>query len=431
MLLAYNNPSILPIFLRKEDNTVSVDFNPFSPEMRQNPYQFYAFLQENAPISYVENLNMWFISRHEDCAALLRHHDLGHDIWSVVAPEYLGHTPTDELPTTHQRRIELQKMWMLFNDPPNHTRLRGLAHQAFTPSRVKQLQGYIEQVADELLDGLADQEQFDIISEFAIPLPVTVIARLLGVPMADFVDFKAWSDGLALTIDFVQDQEIWERAAQASAQMEPYLRGLIAQRRENPQDDLITALVQAQEADGQQLTEDEIIATCMLLLIAGHETTVNLIGNGMLALLRNPEQKQLLADDPTHLQNAVEELLRYDSPVQLTTRWVLRDFDYQGHSFKVGQEVSLLLAGANRDETIFPNGATLDLRRANANRHLAFGQGIHYCLGAPLARLEGLIAFRELVRRFPNMRLADESALAYRPQLILRGLEALPVVVKS
>lgn len=407
---------------------MSVDFNPFSPEMRQNPYQFYAFLQENAPITYFDNLNMWFISRHEDCVALLRNHHLGHDIWKVVAPEALGHTPADQLPTSHQRRMELQKMWMLFNDPPNHTRLRGLAHQAFTPVRVKQLQDYIEQVADELLNELAKKDQFDIISEFAIPLPVTVIARLLGVPMADFTDFKRWSDDLALTIDFVQDQEIWERAAQASAQLEPYLRGLIDQRRTNPQDDLITALVQAQEA-GDQLTEDEIIATCMLLLIAGHETTVNLIGNGMLALLRNPQQRQLLAEDPSILNGAVEELLRYDSPVQLTSRWVLADFEYKGHEFKLGQEVSILLAGANRDSTVFVNADTLDLRRANANRHVAFGQGIHYCLGAPLARLEGQIAFRELTNRFPNMQLVDENALTYRPQLILRGLESLPVKV--
>jgi pimeloyl-[acyl-carrier protein] synthase len=415
----------------KDDDKVTIDFNPFSPEIRQNPYVFYSFLQENAPLSYFDNFNMWFVSRHEDCVALLRNNNLGHDIFKVVSPEDLGHTPADQLPTAHQRRMELQKMWMLFNDPPNHTRLRGLAHQAFTPARIKQLQGYIEQVADELLSDLAKKEQFDIISEFAIPLPVTVIARLLGVPMADFADFKAWSDDLALTLDFVQDQEIWERAAQASAQLEPYLRGLINQRRDNPQDDLITALVQAQEEDGQQLTEDEIIATCMLLLIAGHETTVNLIGNGMLALLRNPQQLQLLKDDPSILNNAVEELLRYDSPVQLTSRWVLRDFEYQGHEFKIGQEVAILLGGGNRDSSMFADADSLDLRRPNANRHLAFGQGIHYCLGAPLARLEGQIAFRELVRRFPHMQLVDESALSYRPQLILRGLEALPVTVKS
>lgn len=414
---------------------MSVEFDPFSPEMRQNPYPFYDFLRENSPISYASSLNIWFVTRHADCMALLRNNNLGHDIESVIAPDVIGKNPFDSLPTSHQQRILMQRKWMLFNDPPNHTRLRGLAHQAFTPPRVNQLREYIEQVTDELLTQAEAKGQFDIIADFAIPLPVTVIAKLLGIPMRDFADFKRWSDDLALTLDFVDGQEIWERAAQANAQLDPYLRNLIAQRRADPQDDLITALAQAQteDADGEapadHLTDDEIVATCMLLLIAGHETTVNLIANGMFALLRNPEQFKLLADDPAILNNAVEELLRYDSPVQMTSRWVLRDFEYNGQAFKVGEQIFILLASANRDETMFPNADTLDLRRANANRHLAFGQGIHYCLGAPLARLEGQIAFRELVRRFPNMRLVDDSALTYRPQLVLRGLEALLVQV--
>lgn len=416
---------------------MTVEFNPFSPEMRQDPYTFYEFLRESSPITYSSSLNSWFVTQHADCMALLRNNCLGHDIESVIGPDSLGREALENLPISHQQRILMQRKWMLFNDPPNHTRLRGLAHQAFTPPRVNQLREYIEQVTDELLTQAEAKGQFDIIADFAIPLPVTVIAKLLGVPMSDFSDFKGWSDDLALTLDFVDDQDIWERAAHANAQLDPYLRNLIAQRRADPQDDLITALAQAQtehtegEASADHLTDDEIIATCILLLIAGHETTVNLIANGMLALLRNPEQLKLLADDPSILNNAVEELLRYDSPVQMTSRWVLREFEYNGQSFKVGEELFILLASANRDDAMFPNADTLDLRRTNANRHLAFGQGIHYCLGAPLARLEGQIAFRELVRRFPDMQLVDESALTYRPQLILRGLEALPVTVKS
>lgn len=404
-------------------------FDPLSPEFRANPYPYYDVMRAGAPIFYLSEWNMWFCTRHADCTALLRDNRLGHEITRYKSRDDLGFTPIEDLPETHQARIRMQSNWMLFRDPPDHTRLRGLVHKAFTPRMVQNLRGHIERITAQLLDEVAERGRFDMIADFAVPLPVTVIAEMLGVPVADRDVFKGWSDDLAQTLDLVEGTpELWERAAEANAQFDPYLRDLIALRRGEPQDDLISALVQAEES-GDTLTEDEMVATCILLLIAGHETTSNLIGNGMLALLRNPDQMAALRADPALVNNAVEELLRYDSPVQLTSRWVLEDMEHAGNRFKVGQQVAVVFAAANHDPDVFAAADRLDITRANANKHLAFGNGAHFCLGAPLARLEGQIAFNALLERFPRIRLADDVAVSHRRSYVLRGVEALPVQV--
>lgn len=398
-------------------------FNPLSPEFKANPYPYYDMLRAGAPIFFLPDLNMWFCTRYDDCSALLRDHRLGHEILKVMSREELGWE--GETPEQYAQLVSIQRKWMLFSDPPDHTRLRNLVHKAFTPRMIERLREHIEAITADLLDAAAGKDEIDLIEDLAVPLPVTVIAEMLGVPLADQAMFRGWSSDLAGTLELaVNDRDTYDRAAQATAEFDRYFRDLAAQRRADPQDDLLTALVEAEEA-GDKLTEEELIATCILLLIAGHETTVNLIGNGTLALLRNPEQMALLRDDPSLIKSAVEELLRYDSPVQMTTRWVLEDLELDGNQIKKGQQVAIMFAAANRDPARFENPNELDITREN-NKHLSFGSGIHFCLGAPLARLEGQIAISAIIERLPGLELATDSP-HYRDTYVLRGLKSLPV----
>jgi cytochrome P450 len=318
----------------------------------------------------------------------------------------------------------MQSRWMLLLDPPDHTRLRSLVHKAFTPRMVAQLRDRVQAIADALLDQVQDHGRMDLIADFAYPLPVTVICALLGVPAADHRYFHGWSDAIARSLDLTDVEEVYNQASVAATELTTYLDGLLAERRRRPQADLFSALV-AVEEEGERLSREELFATCALLLIAGHETTVNLIGNGTQALLNNRPQWDLLVANPTLAESAVEELLRYDGPVQLTGRMVQEEFNYRDYTFQAGQEVIFLLGSANRDSAHFADPDRLDIRRENRS-HLAFGSGIHYCLGAPLARLEGAIAFATLTRRFPNLAL-DETPVSYRDNFALRGLEKLTV----
>jgi cytochrome P450 len=318
----------------------------------------------------------------------------------------------------------MQSNWLLFKNPPDHTRLRGLVHKAFTPRMVEQMRGTVQSITDGLLDRVQANGAMDLIADLAYPLPVTVIAEMLGIPEQDRDTFHHWSDALGRSLDLTDDPTVYQRAALAATEFTAYLRELAARRRAEPTQDLLSALVAVEEA-GVHLSEIELYATCALLLIAGHETTINLIGNGTLALLQHPDQLRLLQQEPSLMRNAIEELLRYDSPVQMTSRVALTDVEYQGHTFRQGQQLSFMLGAANRDPAAFDQPNTLDIRRKK-NLHLAFGNGIHYCLGAPLARLEGQIAFETLLRRLPNLHLATETPV-YRDNYLLRGLETLPV----
>jgi cytochrome P450 len=390
---------------------MSFNFDPRSPEFRQNPYPYYNLLLTHAPIFYWETWGITFLSRHEDCSELLRDNRLGRGRYGEPPPSQVALSA-------------MMSRWMLLMNPPDHTRLRGLVYKAFTPRMVEQLRGTIQTVTDRLLDQVAQRGEMDLIADFAYPLPVTVIAEMLGIPEEDRDLFHHWSDALARSLDLTDDPAIYDRASVAAGEFTDYLRTLAARRRAQPTGDLLSALVQVEEA-GQQLTEDELYATCALLLVAGHETTINLIGNGTLALLRNPDQLRLLHEKPTLARTAVEELLRYDSPVQMTARVALEDISYKGTTFRSGQEVAFLLGAANYDPAVFAEPHRLDIAREK-NPHLSFGSGIHYCLGAPLARLEGQIAFETLLRRLPNLRLAVENPV-YRDNFVLRGLDALPV----
>ena len=389
-----------------------MEFDPRSPAFRANPYPFYDMLRAFAPIFYWQPWGMWFLTTHEDCHALLRDDRFGHLPLSVAAA-----------PPSQRALWQMQTNWLLTMNPPDHTRLRGLVQKAFTPRAVAQLRATIQRLTDALIDRMAEKEQVDVIADLAYPLPVAVICEMLGVPLADQGRFHAWSAALVHSLDLTDEPAVYNRASVAAAEMTAYFDALLAERRAQPQTDILSALVAAEEA-GDRLTTEELFGTCALLLVAGHETTVNLIGNGTLALLRHPDQWQRLHNEPGLIASAVEELLRYDSPVQLTSRAALTDVTYKGQRFPRGTFVTFLLGAANHDPAVFADPTRLDVGRAN-NRHLAFGGGIHYCLGAPLARLEGEIALGTLARRLPTLALAGGPPV-YRDNVALRGLEALP-----
>ena len=362
-------------------------FNPLSPEFQANPYPYYDMLRQFAPIYFWEPWNLWFLSRYDDCAAALRDPRFGREIVKVLTREELGWTAEPE--ENVRPLVEMQSGWMLLKDPPDHTRLRTLVHKAFTPRIIERLRDTVQTLTDSLLDQAQEKGEMDVIEDLAFPVPVTVIADLLGVPASDRETFRRWSRDLAHTLELTDVQEIYVQGSKATVEFAAYFRDLANERRRAPREDLLSALV-AVEAEGDRLTEDELIAMCILLLVAGHETTVNLIGNGTLALLRNPEQFARLHEDPSLIKSTVEELLRYDSPVQLTARWVMEDMEFNGHQMKKGQQLATLFGSANRDPERFTDPDQLDIARED-NHHLAFGNGIHFCLGAPLARLEGQI----------------------------------------
>lgn len=388
-----------------------IQFDPRSPEFRRNPYPYYDLLQTNAPVFFWDAWGVYFLTRWEDCNRLLRDNRLGHG--GVGDP-----------PPQQHALYRMQTNWMLFHDPPDHTRLRALAQRAFTPRMVEQMRATIQDLTDSLLDRVAAKSEMDVVADLAYPLPVTVIARMFGVPEGEFDTFQAWSDALGKSLDLTEEEAVYNEASRAAAAFTEFLADLADQRRTNPSDDLLSALV-AVEEEGDRLTTDELYATCALLLVAGHETTVNLIGNGTLALLRNPSQLELLRSNPELCKSAVEELLRYDSPVQATSRMVLEEIELGGQRVPPGVQVNFMLGAANHDPAIFVAPHTLDIIR-KPNPHLAFGSGIHYCLGAPLARLEAQIAFDTLLRRFPKLTLLDDDP-PRRDNYLLRGLACLPV----
>lgn len=391
--------------------TLGIDL--LSPQFIADPYPFYDRLRSAQPILYDADWNLWFFSAYEDIAALLRDRRLGRDLDGAVKPD--PHTPFGWL-HTHS---------LMEKEPPDHTRLRGLVNKAFTPARVEALRPLIERTAHRLLDQVIPRGEMDLLADFAEPLPVLVIADLLGVPQEVRPRLRPWSHDIVAMYELSPSPEDASRANRAVSEFAACLRGLSAERKLQPQDDLISALVAAEE-QGSRLSEDELIATCILLLNAGHEATVNAIANGMLALFRHADQYALLRGSPHLLKSAVEEMLRYDTPLQLFRRWVREDVEYKGNSLRKGMQVALLYAAGNRDPARFPDPHRFDITRSD-NPHLTFGLGIHYCVGAPLARFEMQVAVQALLDRLPSLRLARET-LEYRPSYVIRGLRALPVL---
>jgi cytochrome P450 len=394
----------------------------FDPAFKVNPYPTYARLRSDAPIHRVtlpDGHDMWLVTRYEDVSAVLKDERFVKDWRNALTQEQLA-----QMPPIPEVMKPLSRN-MLDTDPPDHERLRSLVSKAFTPRLIERMRPRVQAIADALLDAMQDRHEMDLVDDYAFPLPITVIAELLGVSTEDRDKFREWSDA-AVSGDTTQEyvETILLPHMQAFIS---YLRAMFEEKRENPKDDLVSALVRAEEA-GDKLSEDELLAMVFLLLVAGHETTVNLIGNGMLALLQHPDQLQKLREDPSLITPAIEELLRYDGPVEISTERFAREDVRIGETvIQRGALVMVVIASADHDSQRFPEPETLDITRAD-NRHLAFGKGIHFCLGAPLARMEGQIAINTLLRRMPNLRLKDSpESLTWRPGLVLRGLKGLPV----
>lgn len=397
--------------------------NLASPEFKANPFSFYAALRAEAPIYRTllpTREPAWLITRYDDAVAVLKDDRFVKNAANALTPAQLARQPW------FRRLFKLLRRQMLSTDAPDHTRLRALVSQAFTPRLIEQMRDRVQALTDQLLDPVQAQGRFDLIQDFALPLPSIVIAEMLGVPAADRHAFHRWSNALMSAA-----HSTWHllSAVPKILLFLCYLRQFIHKRRVDPRNDLVSALIRAEEA-GDRLSEDELVAMFMLLLVAGHETTVNLIGNGMLALLERPGQMDRLRREPALIRPAVEELLRFTSPVDLATeRYAREEVTLGGVTIPRGEMVFVVLTSANRDERQFPNPDTLDLTR-EPNKHLSFGLGAHFCLGAPLARLEGQLAINTLLRRLPNLRLTvAPSQLRWRRGLLLRGLEALPVTV--
>lgn len=398
-----------------------------SPAAVADPYAYFARLRESDPVCWDERYRSWFLSRYEENEAAVRDPRLSSDrITPVIERERRRTTPDAGLLET----LEQLDGWMVFRDPPEHTRLRRLVHKAFSPKMVRAMREQIVAVTDELLDAAqvqaaADGGTVDLLQAVAYPLPAIVIAGMLGVPPEDRDQFKQWSDDIsALVFGGMEDPSRHERARAGMSMLVRYVSELVARARRDPRDDLATALVQAHDEDGS-LSESEVVATCVNVLFGGHETTTNLIANAVLALLRHPEQADLLRDDVGRAPAAVEEFLRYDGPAKAVVRVAANDIDLLGRRISAGDRVFLLPAAANRDPAVFERPDELDITREH-NPHLGFGAGMHYCLGASLARLEGAVTIPRILERFPRLQMTGEP-LTWKPVLLTRGLTALPV----
>ena len=397
-------PIVISALTTWERMESGVAYNPTLDSVRNNPYEKYAELRSKDPIHRMRLINAWVLTRYEDVDMVLRDHR-----------RFSNHDDQDR-----------EYRSMLFLDPPDHTRLRSLVSKAFTPKSVAELEPKILRLVQELLDNIEGKDRFDLISDFAFPLPVTVIAEMLGVPAQDIDKFRDWSNDIALSVEPTLDDEQTRRMEESFLELLDYFEDIIEQRQREPREDMITALLNV-EAEGDRLSRDDLLATLTLLLVAGNETTRNFIGNGMLALLKHPDQLQRLRDNPHMLDSALNELLRYDSPVQMDQRMVYEDVEIDGNRIQAGQRVINAIGAANRDPAVFANPDELDIGRREKS-HLSFGRGIHYCLGSPLAMLEGRAAFSALLDRFPSMKLVAEPE--FREQVVLRGVEELWVEVE-
>ena len=416
-------------------------------EIRSNPYPFYEQLRNQDPIHWDEELGFWVLTQYSDIDALYTDERFSRAEGLMRGFQRLSESERQIAEPVYHSFSKT----VFYADPPYHTHLRGLMNHAFTPRRVERLRPSIQKIVDELFDAARTNSETDLVHDLAYPLPVMVIAELLGLPTGDRTRFKKWSDDLFAVLGTVRHKPtaVLERAAQSLDELTDYVRDLSYKRREAPQDDLLTALLAVTEDDlacpdphgsaslltkreamvGEEavsaLTAEELVANINILLSTGHETTTHLIGNGVLALTQHPDQLRKLQAQPALLAPAIEEMLRYDNPVQITYRSVLEDANIKGRSIRKGDLVNTIIGSANRDPRRFSNPDVFDITR-NEGRHLGFGIGIHFCIGAPLVRLEAEIVFETILRRFPKLSLATET-LEWQENPIFRGLKSLPI----
>ncbi|GCB47339.1 cytochrome P450 [Streptomyces sp. NL15-2K] len=397
-------------------------FDPWDPAFVADPYPAYAELRAHGRVHYYEPTNQWLVPHHADVSALLRDRRLGRTYQHRFTHEDFGRTaPAAE----HEPFHTLNDHGMLDLEPPDHTRIRRLVSKAFTPRTVEQLKPYVHGLANDLVAALVEAGGGDLLTDVAEPLPVAVIAEMLGIPESDRAPLRPWSADICGMYELNPSQEVAARAVRASVEFSEYLKELIAERRKKPGEDLISGLIAAHD-EGDRLTEQEMISTCVLLLNAGHEATVNATVNGWWALFRNPGQLASLRADHSLIPSAVEELMRYDTPLQLFERWVLDEIEIDGTTIPRGAEIAMLFGSANHDPEVFADPRRLDLTRED-NPHISFSAGIHYCIGAPLARIELAASMTALLERAPTLSLAAEPRR--KPNFVIRGLEGLSVEV--
>jgi cytochrome P450 len=388
------------------------------PAVVADPYPAFSQARSVAPVQWHEGLGLWLAFTHAEANAVLRDRRLGR-IWRDREPG----ERFESFNLIHRNAI-------LEMEPPHHTRLRRLISTAFARGHVERLRPWVEELAGRLVDGLIERsggsEPVDLLTGMAEQLPVAVIAELLGVPEADRPLLRPWSNAIVKMYEYDRTRQREDDAERAADEFVAYLRALAAERRKNPGDDLVSHLVSVRDAEGDRLTEDELVTTCILLLNAGHEATVNVTGNGTLALLRNPDQLARLRDDRALLPTAIEELMRFDSPLQLFERTATEDVVIGGVTVAAGQKIAALLGSANHDPAVFADPETLDVGRVD-NPHISFGAGVHFCIGAPLARVELQASFGALLDRTSSLELGGEPVR--RPEFVIRGLADLPVVL--
>ncbi len=391
-----------------------------SGEFAQSPYPTYHLLRREAPIYWSDLWGCWILTRYREIVSTLQNPRRFTSVGRLTATMEIPQAVREQV----QPLVRHYSQGLINVDPPDHTRLRKLVHKAFLPGTIGAMAGYVEEIVEGLIDEVRHRGRMDIIWDFSYPLPVTVIARLLGVPAADHGKLKRWSGKI---IEFMATPkpvpEVLLSSQEALLALQDYFRSTFRRRRLEPGEDLISALVAAEE-EGERLTEEELISTCVTLLIGGHETTTYLISSGVLALIQHPEQMRKLRAEPDKAGTAVEEMLRYEGPFQRNRRLATEAVELDGHLVQKGQLVVQMLGAANRDPAVFPNPDSFDIER-HPNRHVSFGQGPHFCVGAPLARLEAPIAINALLRRLPNLELATDE-LVWK-NTVFRGLERLPV----
>ncbi|MGW0081935.1 cytochrome P450 [Streptomyces sp. NPDC003393] len=397
-------------------------FDPWDPAFVSDPCPAYAELRARGRVLYYEPSDQWLVPHHADVSALLRDRRLGRTYQHRFSHEDFGHTPP---PPEHEPFHVLNDHGMLDLEPPDHTRIRRLVSKAFTPRTVERLKPYVHRLANDLVAALVEAGGGDLLTDVAEPLPVAVIAEMLGIPESDRSQLRPWSADICGMYELNPSEETARRAVRASVEFSDYLRELIAARRREPGEDLISGLIAAHD-EGDRLTEQEMISTAVLLLNAGHEATVNATVNGWWALFRNPDQLAALRADHSLIPSAVEELMRYDTPLQLFERWVLDEIEIDGTTIPRGAEIAMLFGSANHDAEVFTDPERLDLTRRD-NPHISFSAGIHYCIGAPLARIELAASMAALLERAPALTLAAEPER--KPNFVIRGLRGLSVAV--
>lgn len=408
--------------MAKASSTLVDPFVSPTKEFYQDPYPIFAKLRSEAPVFWSEKGEYWLVTSYEFAREILGDLHFEKGARRFKALDMLAKfIPNKEMLCFRQQS-------MLNQNPPDHTRLRSLVNKAFTPSMIAKMRSHIESIANELIDKVESKKEFDLVADFSFPLPATVIAEMLGVPAQDRDRFKGWSHALVGVLEPNPRVLNVAKTIHAYKELTDYLKPLVEERRKEKREDLISALVESEE-EGNRLTEAELLSNTVLLLIAGHETTTNLIGNGILALLRNPEQMDALKQNPDLMPGAVLEFLRYDSPVQMVRRIADCEMEIGGKEVLPEQNVIVALGAANRDPSMFAEPDKLDITRANAGKHLAFGHGIHHCLGSTLAETEAQIAIGTMLRRLPNFKLKTEK-LEHKEPFSLRGLKSLPLICR-